>query len=366
MEVSGGVSLPEDVIFAVLSWLPVKPLCRFRCVSKGWRTLISSPAFITAQRSHAAPLLVGVFVAPASSDKLDLQVMDTDGNVLRVLSGVLRSYDYGRLLPTRLDVICVDNLGNGASVIDPATRAAIAVGRQCRRHDDVRRARQTNVFGRAAASGAYKVLRLYERLLGVWPERVVLGPLCDVATLGGDTEPAWRQRPAPPFYTCWCATCTATVNGVIYFLPSGACCKYLARPDVASFDLEREEWKETIHGPELRWPKPWERWSVALGELKGTVCFVQTVRSGLHGPYTDVNIWLLADPERSLWIKEYKVYSTSSLFSVKPLEVLFDGRLLLLKTIDEVYGASYSYTHILQLYDPSGTYGGFHGRKADV
>ncbi|GJM85107.1 hypothetical protein PR202_ga01530 [Eleusine coracana subsp. coracana] len=46
--------LPEDIIFDVLSRLPVKPLCRFGCESKAWRALISDPAFAEAQSSRAA------------------------------------------------------------------------------------------------------------------------------------------------------------------------------------------------------------------------------------------------------------------------------------------------------------------------
>ncbi|OEL12804.1 hypothetical protein BAE44_0026176 [Dichanthelium oligosanthes] len=165
MEVNGGggVWLPEDVIFAVLSWLPVKPLCRFRCVSKGWRALISSPGFIAAQKSRAAPLLVGVFAAPPDDDEPaerrnfppgvcvvlkvpddELRVMDADGNVLRVLRNMISSYD--NLLPTRLDLVCVDKWRNGASVIDPATRRVVTVRRRV--HGKVNSS--TNRFGRAS------------------------------------------------------------------------------------------------------------------------------------------------------------------------------------------------------------------------
>ncbi|KAK2361906.1 F-box/kelch-repeat protein [Trifolium repens] len=38
--------LPEYLITEVLSFLPVKCLLRFRCVSMSWNTLILDPAFV--------------------------------------------------------------------------------------------------------------------------------------------------------------------------------------------------------------------------------------------------------------------------------------------------------------------------------
>ncbi|KAL4333002.1 hypothetical protein GQ457_07G042820 [Hibiscus cannabinus] len=38
--------VPEDIIVEILSRLPVKSLCRFKCVSKAWRNLISDPQFV--------------------------------------------------------------------------------------------------------------------------------------------------------------------------------------------------------------------------------------------------------------------------------------------------------------------------------
>ncbi|XP_047173711.1 F-box/kelch-repeat protein At3g23880-like [Vigna umbellata] len=38
--------LSQDMIMEILSWLPVKDLLRFKCVSKGWNQLVSDSAFV--------------------------------------------------------------------------------------------------------------------------------------------------------------------------------------------------------------------------------------------------------------------------------------------------------------------------------
>ena len=97
--------LPEAVVFVILARVPVKSACRFRCVSSAWDALITGPAFVAAHRARTEPLLL--FLAADSSDEntRDLRLMDTDGNVVRVIKrpGVC-TYGY------RLDgTVCITN-----------------------------------------------------------------------------------------------------------------------------------------------------------------------------------------------------------------------------------------------------------------
>uniref|UniRef100_A0A8R7TRE8 F-box domain-containing protein n=1 Tax=Triticum urartu TaxID=4572 RepID=A0A8R7TRE8_TRIUA len=102
------VSLPYQAIFDILSRTPVKSVCRFRCVSKGWRNLISSPVFAAAHRSRHGPLLVdaGSFEEEEPVGGRDMRLMDMDGNVVRVIKG---AGGYGMMCNTSLDgLICVN------------------------------------------------------------------------------------------------------------------------------------------------------------------------------------------------------------------------------------------------------------------
>ncbi|KAL6634254.1 hypothetical protein ACP70R_026925 [Stipagrostis hirtigluma subsp. patula] len=377
----GGVpaTLPDDIIFDVLSRLPVKPLCRFRCVSKAWRALISDPAFAAAQSSRgaaAAPLVVGVFggkpwpfgkfypsVAPRTPEKsLDLRVIDTaDGSVLKVIKDVKSA----KVARTRLGLVFVDQGVHGAMAIDPATGRVVTVGGEA--VQEYPKADLNGVpydgllygclchstLGRATPSGVYKVVRLRDIFTVHGKSQI-----CQIATLGAAAaaeEVTWRRRPDPPLLTCHCSGCTATVNGVLYFLDirapaHGVLPRSPGWNRLASFDLESEEWKTMINGP----PIECQRGEMALAELKGMLSLVQVVGSfhrNTREPY--VNIWLLVDSERSTWVKQYKIQVPRGCCLFKVLEIMDDGRILILNASKEKEQNLYDIQCVLQLHHPS-------------
>ncbi|KAL6603715.1 hypothetical protein ACP70R_044076 [Stipagrostis hirtigluma subsp. patula] len=347
----GAVSLPEEIIvFEVLARLPVKQLCRLRCVSKRWRALISDPAFAAARKSLAAPLLVGVFAAPRELDdghywNLELRVVDSaDGAVLRVVNGVKSPI----LVPTCLGLVCVDGQErHGAMVIDPATGRVTTVGGAAKDGVFCRYS-----FGRAP-SGAYKVVRRSDKLTG----RTGRSRIWEIATLGADgaAEPTrWRQMPAPPVIPCRRSGCPpAAVNGVLYFMARNVLFAPRGTSSIVSLDLEIEQWKTTIKGPVIQCSEKGERWEIALCELNGALSLVETVHSPLDGSYA--NIWLLVDSDKSIWVKEYTIQMPKTVFLVRALDVLIDGRVLLFSAFgigEEQYRFPES-SYIMQLYDPN-------------
>jgi hypothetical protein len=116
--------LPDDVIAEILSWVPVKQACRFRCVSQRWRALISSQAFLAAHKTRTEPLLMCVTISyswPQVSSALRL--MDVDGNVLKAIDMPgLRVFNYGLDGPLGFtSAFCVPDNKFNLNMIDPAT-----------------------------------------------------------------------------------------------------------------------------------------------------------------------------------------------------------------------------------------------------
>ncbi|CAM0947530.1 unnamed protein product [Alopecurus aequalis] len=119
-----GRAFPSGQYKVVSVILPVKSVCRLRCVSRGWYALISDPTFVAAQRSrHAEPLVVAV-TSSGARGSFDVQLMDMDSNVVKVTKDVIGSGHGSGLLSTSTnDFICVtkDSYYDFSQVIDPAT-----------------------------------------------------------------------------------------------------------------------------------------------------------------------------------------------------------------------------------------------------
>jgi len=97
-----------------------------------------------------------------------------------------------------------------------------------------------------------------------------------------------------------------------------------------------------------------DKWRITITELKGTLCMVQNVQhlADFGGHYA--NLWLLKDPNRSVWVKEYKIEMPERLLLfTKPLDVLIDGTLLLLNTFWKAGNNENCHQYMLQFYNNS-------------
>ncbi|GAV63524.1 F-box domain-containing protein [Cephalotus follicularis] len=63
------ISLPFELVFEILSWLPVESLLRFKCVSKQWYSLIRDPGFIKKHLVQSKPEFL-LFEILSNMDKM--------------------------------------------------------------------------------------------------------------------------------------------------------------------------------------------------------------------------------------------------------------------------------------------------------
>ncbi|KAK1393192.1 hypothetical protein POM88_012248 [Heracleum sosnowskyi] len=83
----------EDIIFEILSWLPIISLLRSRAVCKLWRSIISNPRFVethlaNSQKKQASVLRAGVLrvykIVRNEEDFIDIAFMDTRNDSVRL------------------------------------------------------------------------------------------------------------------------------------------------------------------------------------------------------------------------------------------------------------------------------------------
>lgn len=102
-------NLPEDVIVEILLRLPVKPLVRFRCVSKHWRSLISDPHFAKSHFNRASGQTQRLLLhTPSGLGSLEVDAPFEDGSALRELVlPIKRQYRDVRIVGSCNGLVCV-------------------------------------------------------------------------------------------------------------------------------------------------------------------------------------------------------------------------------------------------------------------
>jgi hypothetical protein len=183
-------SLPNDVVFEILSRTPVKSVCRFRCVSRGWRALVSDEVFVAAHESCTEPHLL--LVANSSnkergSQGRDLRLLGMHRNVVKVIRKV---GFHSAFCPSFDDAICVTfGDGGNTNLVDLATGKVILTQTWSGLHDGsscgfgfgCAMQSYSFGFGRAIPSSLYKAVPFHNPRL----ERTLSTDLRGTHTGGG-------------------------------------------------------------------------------------------------------------------------------------------------------------------------------------
>ncbi|KAL1834424.1 hypothetical protein ACET3Z_004075 [Daucus carota] len=124
------MSFPHQMIDLVLCRLPVKPLLRFRCVSKGWCSLIDSNAFVKKHLETALECNTGGgLIINDDAGKIylaDFDSLDDGSSAIAEISNALRSILSGaEFFGAAKGLVCVAKEEmNEIVLFNPATRKA--------------------------------------------------------------------------------------------------------------------------------------------------------------------------------------------------------------------------------------------------
>ncbi|KAK2642179.1 hypothetical protein Ddye_023942 [Dipteronia dyeriana] len=99
---SVGLFFPCEIVFEILTWLPVKYLVRCKCVCKKWYKLIEDRSFIMKHLSRSEPIIVYY------EDKVEN--LDVDGTIVRETFRII--HVFAGLILERGDISCA---GAGAA-----------------------------------------------------------------------------------------------------------------------------------------------------------------------------------------------------------------------------------------------------------
>ncbi|KAI4968144.1 hypothetical protein ZWY2020_005256 [Hordeum vulgare] len=341
---------PLLLLCDILLRVPAKALCRFRCVSTSWSSLLRHPDFLAAHRArHRRPLspLIAATVRLDRSDgtAMGVDLLDTSGKVVKKIrshAAVDRCSLHGTCANGELACL-VGRTDRRLRVLDVATGAAASFPTRPR-------GALTCTLGRVPSTGEYKVLTIvvHKRRsrwgLHVWYEQTAM-----VLTLGGNGGGRWKKRGSPEVLVRRRHGDVAVVRGVAYF--SMATCAHGHEAEehlIAAFDLEAEKWQPLCwRGPPVRdadGDAAVDHADRSLAEVNGFLVAAHRDRDA-----RTIKLWfrMNVDVENLKWLALYKIPMAGHCSLEKPLRVLDDGRIVVWSS---VHG---SRDGAPQVYDPS-------------
>lgn len=310
-----GDSLPEEIVFDILTRLPVKSIYRFKCVCKSWLSTVSTSKFIDSHfdryRSHPK-LLISIWTSGEAlfdgeesresffiADRQDAELEKKEPLILRhrVTLPVEDVHTSDSLPVTGLSLsICSPDL---IVITNPITKGSVAFPRAFPEQDGCRR---SVCFGFDPVDGKHKIVEsqliIKESTFSV--ERM------EHRVLAVSDSGNWRSVEEGPIvqYNSKQEVC---VNGVIYYpavvdyYHSAATTK--KEQCIVAFNVRSEKFKVatlSITGRSSYSPNPYR-----YVEFEGKLAIVDYPYSNKNGDVEGIvpalDLWVLEDFENQVW-----------------------------------------------------------------
>ncbi|XP_074335731.1 F-box protein CPR1-like isoform X2 [Apium graveolens] len=301
------MSLPNELIDEILCRLPVKPVLRFRCVSKGWCSLIDSNAFIkkhlkkTLECNIGGGLIIngdgGDFYL-ADFDSLD----DADASAVRIDAPIKNLLVESQFVGASNGLICVwQNQMNDVFLFNPATRKSRKIANSSPQMFPTSFSQFESFtcgFGYDQTNDDYKVVKVAE----CYSSRF-RGKLAILYSLKTNTWTRIRNFPANIRITS--NECVFT-NGSLHW--TAITNPVNGKDIILAFDLQLEQFKEVPSPPITRALVNFN-WKCLVG-VGECLCFTDNY------PESSMDVWLMKDyGARNTWYKAFTVEQRSTLGS---------------------------------------------------
>ncbi|XP_022842727.1 F-box protein At1g30790-like isoform X3 [Olea europaea var. sylvestris] len=292
---------PRDLIIEILSRLPAKVLCKFRCVSKRWYNLLTNDRDLMTRHSELSKLkpllLIRKYISDANGEPdrskvtIELTSIDTEGNITdefrEVLDGPVHTfiscYPFSVLCCMYSLYVCNPSIHQVVRVPYPSNARLYNVG-----------------FGHLPKSNEFKIVHLlYHSFVGDGK----IG--CEIFSFKhgeGVHSGFWRTLGDYPC-SAWIDGHPLCLNKAIYW---GLIATSWNDKSILSFNLENEEFN-VISYPAFDSEK---YIFLEYTGIKGCLSLV-----GCSAGTSALDIWLLKD-EKKIWVLEYSI-------SLSPLNVMF-------------------------------------------
>ncbi|XP_044490036.1 putative F-box protein At1g47790 [Mangifera indica] len=291
-------NIPREIKFNIFSRLPVKIIGICRCVSKQWLGLLTDPYFlqIHLERAQKYRQLLCLDQSIENDDEEDNQkqvfcffARNMEAIIQYRFSGLIDGYIY--MIPSGHGLVCLVNRGIFFAFNPSMKKFARLPKAQASTCGGVEAG-----FGYIKSTNEYKLVHLYN----IQDEEELDYTIkCEIMTLSEGSavsSNSWKQLEieCPVMVSGW----GVLVDMKFYWMVWEGCYPTVDQL-ILSLDLETETFDFIPHPHVTSYI---EGNDTFLVELQGQLCLVDTFA---YPPITDV--WILKDPVKKIWVKEYTI-----------------------------------------------------------